>query len=77
MMFNKIYTCNSQFSTVTKNSQISRREYLELHLKHLHIQVHVTTAKQEQCCELVRVVLTYNLHVQVRVPVGLLNLSNN
>lgn len=77
MMFNKINTCNSQFSIVTKNYQISMRKYLKLHLKHLHVQVHVSTAKQEKLCELVRVVLTCILHVQVPVPVSLLNLSND
>lgn len=42
----------------------------------MHVQVHVTTAKQEknESC-MVRVVLTCNVHVQVRVPVGKLNLS--
>lgn len=29
----------------------------------------------QECCDLIRVVLTCNLHIQVRVPVGLLNLS--
>lgn len=48
MMFKKINTCNSQFSIVTKNNQISIRKYLKMHLKHLHVQVHVITAKQEK-----------------------------
>lgn len=75
MMFHGINTGNSQFSTVTKHSIISRREYLEWHLKLLHVQVHVITTKQEKLCERLRVVLTCNFHVQVRVPVGPLNLS--
>lgn len=33
MMFNKINTCNSQYSTVTTYSQISKRDHLELQLK--------------------------------------------
>lgn len=41
-----------------------------------NIQVHDSTAKQEKLCKLIRVVLTCNLHVQVRVYVDRLNLSN-
>lgn len=53
---------------------IERREYTNYNLKHLQVQVGVITAKQKKLLsELVRVVLTCNLHLQV--PVGLLNLS--
>lgn len=38
MIFNNINTCNSQFSNVTKNSHISRREHLELLLKHVRVK---------------------------------------
>lgn len=41
-----------------------------------NIQVHVITAKQEKLCKLVRVILTCYVHLQVRVYVGRLNLSN-
>lgn len=58
LMFNKINTCDLWFSSLTKNSQISRRECLKLHLKHLQVNIHVITAKQENLCELVSVVLT-------------------
>lgn len=36
-----INTCDLWFSSVTKNSQISKRDCLELHLKHLQVHIHV------------------------------------
>lgn len=48
MMFNRINTCNSQCSIVTKNYQTSMRKFLKLHLKHLHVQENVITAKREK-----------------------------
>lgn len=36
-----INTCDLWFSSVTRNSQISKRDCLELHLKHLQVHIHV------------------------------------
>lgn len=58
-----INTCDLWFSSVTKNSQISKRDCLELHLKHLQVHIHVINANQENLCEFVSVVLTCEKHL--------------
>lgn len=53
-----------------------KRENTKIRLKHSKVQVHVITGKQEKLIELPCKVPICYLHVHLRVPVGLLNLSN-
>lgn len=66
-MFNKIITAKFSFWLWRSRLKLKGENMKQ------NIQVHVITAKQEKLCKPVRVVLTCNLHVQVRVYVGQLN----
>lgn len=76
MIFHRINTGSSQFSTVTKHSKISRREKLS----RMTFKTFTRTGARynyqtkKKLCERVRVVLTCYLRLQVRVLVGLLKL---
>lgn len=70
MLINENITCYPQFRLC-----LSIPRFKWENLKHLPVQVRVITGKQEKQCELVHAYLSWILHVQVHVPVGLLNLS--
>lgn len=73
MIFHRINTGSSQFSTVTIHSKINRRGKLS----RMTFKTFTRRGARYNCQtknERVLVVLTCNLHLQVRVPVDLSNI---